>query len=147
MRRCTAALVLLAAMPVVAHAGEARSSLAVSAHVPSKVTLETLSQPAQLTVSEADIARGHVDLAAVYRVTSNDPAGYVVRLAPRVGLTQAVEVSGLASRVVMAEEVVEVSQPAALRPQQLNLGFRLLLDGSAVPGTYEVPVLVAVRAL
>lgn len=134
-------------MPVVARAGEARSQIAVTAYVPPRASLERIVQPAQFSISRDDISRGFIDLAAVYRVSNNDPAGYVVRLAPRVGLTRAIEVTGLATRVVMADDVVEVSQPAALRPQELRLGFRLLFDGSAVPGTYDVPVVVAVRTL
>jgi hypothetical protein len=134
MRRCLAALVLLSVMPV-AEAGEARAQFTVTAHVTARASLKGIVQPAQFAVSEADVDRGYVELSAVYRVSNNDPGGYVVRLVPRVGLTRAIEVTGLASPVVVREDVVDVSQPAALRPQDLRLGFRLLLDAAAVPGT------------
>jgi len=134
-------------MPRVAVAGDAQAHFTVTAYVPPRASLERIVHPAQVAVSMRDIARGYLDLAAVYRVSSNDPAGYVVRLAPRTGLTRAIEVSGLATPVVMRDEVVEVAQPAALRPQELSLNFRLLLDAAAVPGTYELPVHLVVRAL
>ncbi len=121
--------------------------MTVTAYVPSRASIQAISEPAQFSISEQDLARGYVDVPAVYRVSNNDPQGYVLRLAPRTGITSAVEVSGLASRVVMRDDIVDVSQPAALRPQQLDLRFRLLLDAAVVPGTYELPVQVAVVAL
>ena len=57
------------------------------------------------------------------------------------------EVRGLSSPVVITDQSVEVIQPAALRPQRLDLRFRLVLDDSAVPGTYAMPVQVSVVAL
>lgn len=147
MQRGLGALVLLAAMPGLVAAGEMRTQIAVTAYVPPRASLRAISAPTQLAISEQDLARGYVDVAAVYRVSNNDPAGYVLRLAPRTGFTSAVEVSGLASRVVMRDDIVDVSQPAALRPQQLHLNFRLVLDPAAVAGTYALPVHLAVFAL
>ncbi len=134
-------------MPPVTVAGDVRAQFTVTAYVAPHITFEAVSQPATLSVSESDVARGYVDLDAVYRVQNNDPAGYVVRLSPRVGLTSKIEVSGLASSVVMGNEVVEVLQPAALHAKELALRFRLLLDEAAVPGTYAIPVHVAVTSL
>jgi hypothetical protein len=147
MKRSCGVFVLCAVMPWVAVAGETSSHFTVTAYVPPRASLERIVHPARFAVSARDIARGYLDLAAVYRVSSNDPAGYVVRLAPRIGLTRSIEVSGLATPVVMGDEVVEVSQPSALRPQELSLNFRLLLDEAAVPGTYDLPVHVVVGAL
>lgn len=147
VKRSCGVFVLLAVLPWVAVAGDAQTHFTVTAYVPPRVSLEHIVHPAQVAVSARDIARGYLDLAAVYRVSSNDPAGYIVRLAPRTGLTRSIEVSGLATPVVMGDEVVEVSQPAALRPQELSLSFRLLLGAAAVPGTYDMPVHLVVRAL
>jgi hypothetical protein len=141
MRRCAfAALMMVSAMPAAAVGGEARAQFTVTARVTARASIDSVAQPTQFTVSAGDVDRGYVDLAAIYRVSSNDPAGYVVRLAPRVGLTRAIEVTGLASPVVVRDDVVDVSQPAALRPLDLRLSFRLLLDEAAVPGTYSWPV-------
>jgi hypothetical protein len=148
MRRCVfAALIVVSAMPVAAVAGEARAQFTVTAHVTPRASIESIVQPEQFAVSAEDVDRGYVDLAAVYRVSSNDPAGYLVRLVPRVGLTRAIEVNGFASPVIVRDDVVDVSQPAALRPQDLRLSLRLLLDAAAVPGTYEWPVQLAAYAL
>ena len=134
-------------MPAAAVAGEARTQFRVTAYVAARATLESVAQPAQVAVSAVDIERGYVDVAAVYRVSSNDPAGYLLRLAPLGGVAAAVEVSGLSSRVVLREESVDVMQPAALSPQRLAVTFRFVLDPAAVPGTYEWPVQLAAYTL
>jgi len=147
VRPCFAVLTLLAAIPLVADAGDVHASFAVSVVVPARASLETLAQPTLLSVSEEDVARGYVDVAALYRIRNNDPAGYLVRLAPRTGLTSTIEVSGLATDVVMRDEVVEVTQPASLQPQDLNLQFRLMLEPSATAGVYPMPLQVSVATL
>jgi hypothetical protein len=140
-------VLLVATTPLAAGAGELRTQFSVTATVSPRASVEPLTQPAQLSISEVDVERGYVDVAAAYRVSSNDPSGYMVRLAPRVGLTRSVEVAGLSSPIVMTDQVVEVVQPAARRPQRLDLRFRLVLDDSAVPGTYAMPVQVSVATL
>jgi hypothetical protein len=140
-------VLLVATTPLAAGAGESRTQFSVTATVSPRASVEPLSQPAQLSISRVDVERGYVDVAAAYRVSSNDPSGYMVRLAPRIGLTRSVEVAGLSSPIVMTDQVVEVVQPAARRPQRLDLRFRLVLDESAVPGTYAMPVQVSVATL
>lgn len=140
-------VLLIATTPILAGAGESRTQFSVTATVSPRASVEPLTQPAQLSISQVDVERGYVDVAAAYRVSSNDPSGYMVRLAPRIGLTRSVEVAGLSSPIVMTDQVVEVVQPAARRPQQLDLRFRLVLDDSAVPGTYAMPVQVSVATL
>ena len=140
-------VLLVATTPLAAGAGELRTQFSVTATVSPRASVEPLSQPAQLSISQVDVERGYVDVAAAYRVSSNDPSGYMVRLAPRIGLTRSVEVAGLSSPIVMTDQVVEVVQPAARRPQRLDLRFRLVLDESAVPGTYAMPVQLSVATL
>jgi hypothetical protein len=140
-------VLLVATTPLAAGAGELRTQFSVTATVSPRASVEPLTQPGQLSISQVDVERGYVDVAAAYRVSSNDPAGYMVRLAPRVGLTRSVEVAGLSSPIVMTDQIVEVVQPAARRPQRLDLRFRLVLDDGAVPGTYAMPVQVSVATL
>jgi len=140
-------VLLVATTPLAAGAGELRTQFSVTATVSPRASVEPLSQPAQLSISRVDVERGYVDVAAAYRVSSNDPSGYLVRLAPRTGLTRAVEVAGLSTPVVITDQSVEVIQPAALRPQTLALRFRLVLNDKAVPGTYAMPVQVSVSVL
>jgi len=147
MKRWVGVFVLLIGTPLVAGSGDLRAQFAVTATVSPRASVEPLSQPALLSISEDDVQRGYVDVAAAYRVSSNDPSGYMVRLAPRIGLTRSVEVAGLSTPIVMTDHVVEVVQPAARRPQQLDLRFRLVLGENAVPGTYAMPVQLSVATL
>jgi hypothetical protein len=140
-------VLLVATAPLVAGAGDTRTQFSVTATVAPRASVEPLTQPAQLSISQDDVERGYVDVAAAYRVSSNDPSGYMVRLAPRVGLARSVKVAGLSSPIVMTDQVVEVVQPAARRPQRLDLVFRLVLDDGAAPGTYSMPVQVSVATL
>ena len=116
-------VLLVATTPLAAGAGELRTQFSVTATVSPRASVEPLSQPAQLSISKVDVERGYVDVAAAYRVSSNDPSGYMVRLAPRIGLTRSVEVAGLSSPIVMTDQVVEVVQPAARRPQTAGSSF------------------------
>jgi hypothetical protein len=140
-------MALLATIPVAAGAGDVRAVFAVSASVSARASLDAVVQPSVLAVSDEDVARGYVDVAAVYRVRNNDPAGYLLRLAPRAGLTSSIEVTGLASPVVMGQDVVEVAEPAALQARDLNLQFRFVLDPAVPAGVYPVPVQVSVTTL
>jgi hypothetical protein len=141
------AVLLIATTPLAAGAGESRAQFAVTATVLPRASLEPVSAPAMLSLSPDDVARGYLDVDAAYRVSSNDPSGYMVRLVPRTGLTSSVEVAGLSTPIVMTDQSVEVVQPAALRAQTLALRFRLVLDDKAVPGTYAMPVQVSVSVL
>jgi hypothetical protein len=111
------------------------------------VTLTALDQPAELSISEADLERGYKDVAATYRVSHNDRRGYLLSLSPRIGVTREVEVQGFDAAFVMREESVEIVQPGPPGSHELALGFRFVLDPSAEPGRYPLPVLVTARPL
>ena len=148
MRRCLAALLsVVSAMPAAAVAGEAHAQLRVTARVVPRVTLEPVAEPAQFTVAAADIERGYLDIGAEYRVSGNDPAGYFLRIAPRVGVTTAIEIDGLGSRVVLRDENIDVMRPGALHPQSLRLSLRLRFAPDLVPGTYGLPVYLTAYTL
>jgi hypothetical protein len=147
MRRWIGVGLMFLALPSWADAGEARAQLMVTARVVPRVTLETVAEPARFTVAAADIQRGYLDIGAEYRVSGNDPAGYFLRVAPRVGVTTAIEIDGLASRVVLRDESIDVMQPGALRPQLLRLSLRLRFAPGLMPGTYGLPVYLTAYTL
>ena len=141
------ALTLALATAVPAMAGQARASFTVSAVVPARVTLTPLDEPAELSISEADLERGYKEVAATYLVSHNDRRGYLLRLSPRIGVTREVEVQGLSAAHVMREESVEIVQPGSPGSHELALAFRFVLDPAAQPGRYALPVLVTARPL
>lgn len=141
------ALALALATAVPAMAGQARTSFTVSVVVPARVTLTALDEPAEVAISAADLERGHMEVAARYRVSHNDRRGYLLALSPRIGVTREIEVQGLTGVWVIREESVEIVQAAPPGSRELTLGFRFVLDPAAVPGRYPLPVLVTARPL
>jgi hypothetical protein len=108
--------------------------------VPALVTVEALEQPSHLWLSTEDIARGYKDVSARYLVESNTGRGWLLRLSPRLGVTQRIEVRGLSGPVVLQDESVEIYRPRTREPQDLALDYRFVLTRDAVPGSYALPV-------
>lgn len=139
------ALAVLLAGPVLAD--QARARFTVSAVVPKRVTLMALEQPAQLMLSVEDVERGYKDVSARYQVRHNNPHGYLLHLAPRIGLTRQIEVRGLAAEVVLGDADLAIRQAPAARLHDFELAFRFVLDPAARPGSYALPIHVTAAPL
>lgn len=138
-------LALVAGAGARAETGQAR--FAVTATVLESVTVAVADPTARFSVSQADVRRGYKYVAARYVVESTAGRGYVLRLAPRLGLAERIEVTGLASVLVLRNQEIEVFQPCTGAARDLILGYRILLAASAQPGSYEWPVHVAAAPL
>ena len=128
-------------------ADQRQARFTVSVTVPARVVIEPLEPSDRFTLSAEDVARGYKDVAASYRVRHNDRKGYLLQIAPRVGLARQVEVRGLGTDVVMRDETIEIHRPGAEFLQDLELQFRLLLDTAVQPGVFQLPVQVAATPL
>ena len=141
MLRLPGAMLLLALVAGSgAYAETRQAQFLVRVTVPPHATIEPIEQPANLQLSATDVARGYKDVTARYLVDSNSRRGFLLRLTQRIGLTQHVEVDGLAAPLVLREETVEVYHPHASEPLDLELDYRLVLEPDAQPGNYELPV-------
>lgn len=146
MRSSIAALVLaIASCPVSAEQGRAQFTVAVT--VPVRVLLEVVEQPTELTLSADDVARGYKDVSARYRVRHNDRRGYLLQIAPRMGITSRIEINGLGAEMALRDEVLDVRRPGETFEQELGLEFRFVLDAGVHPGTFELPVSVAATSI
>lgn len=143
MRGSIVAVILAMALgsPVWAEQGQGRFSVAVT--VPARVTLEVIEQPAELSLTAQDVARGYKDVSARYLVRHNDRHGYLLQIAPRVGVTNHVEIRGLGAALVLRRDVIEIHQPGKEFLQEFELEFRFMLDGVIAPGIIELPLHVA----
>jgi hypothetical protein len=142
MRRwITIVALVLAGGSASAEQGQARFTVAVT--VPVRVTLEVIEQPAALTLTADDVARGYKDVSARYVVRHNDRNGYLLQIAARPGPAQRVEVHGLGADVVLRDDVVDIHRSGEAFLQDLALQFRFVLTQSVRPGTFELPVNVA----
>jgi hypothetical protein len=130
-----------------ARADAERAGFLVTATIPERVVLETVEQPAQISISEADVERGYKDASARYVVSQNTARGWMLRFAPRLGVARQVEIRGLHGAVVLRDQGVDVFRPGGSGREQLALDFRFVLDAGVPPGTYDLPVHVAATPL
>lgn len=124
-------------------AAEVRTSMLVSATVVAHASVETVGSAAGVTVTDADLRRGFVDVTRTYQLRSNTRQA-LLQLHPRVGLTRQIDVAGLSSPLQISDTSVEILQPAT---EQLRLRFRLWLQPAAVVGEYLLPVHLAALAI
>lgn len=152
MARVLGVLLLSFAAALPAAAGQETARFTVSVRVPARAAVTTVEPAAVLEVSAADVERGYAELAARYRVDSTGTRGYLLQVAPRVGLADRVEISGLGVDVVLADLPIEIYRSAAgcgTRgcTDELALRLRLLLNPAARPGRYPLPVQLDARPL
>ena len=147
MGRSMGVVALAALLASPALADQAQTRFTVSAVVPKRVTLTVLEQPSQLALSVEDIERGYKDVSARYQVRHNDSRGYLLYLAPRVGLTRHVEVRGLGAAIQLGDADLAVRQASVGRLHDFELAFRFVLDPAARPGSYALPVHVTAAPL
>ena len=148
MLRSPGAILLLALLAgAAARADQERATFLVSATVPGRVTIEPLVQSSKLVITADDVRRGYKEVSARFLVSQNTERGWVLRLSPRIGITEQVKVRGLSTDVVLRGETVEVYRPATAGAEDISLGFHMVLAADAEPGTYDMPVHVAATAL
>jgi hypothetical protein len=153
-RRVTfAAMCSTLAVSTIAPAVEAaqqRGQIAVSATVPAQAIGQIVQQPSEITITDTDVAQGYVDVPAgsQLRVTSNNPAGYVIDFFTRLPIFRSVRVSNASGSADLGPEggtIIERGQYGRNLP--LSLTYRFMLAASAQAGTYAWPLAVNVRPL
>ena len=125
-----------------------QTQIAVTAYVPPNVVSQLEQQAAALTITDADVARGYVEIPAGsrLRVTSNDPAGFVIDFFQRLPIFKAVRVStpdGSAQLGPLGGAMAENRHHGRNIP--LELSYRFDLADHVQPGTYAWPLAMSVR--
>lgn len=144
-----AAAVLM--FPSAAGASESQK-ISVTATILKRASLQVLAQPATVVVTDADIARGYVDVQAPAHVAvqSNSQSGYLLEFASHGDFMKQIVVKGLRNDVQLSPAGGAVMQAAAnsgVTRTTLALGFRFLLSESTRTGTYPWPMRFSVSAL
>lgn len=148
MLRSLGAFLLLALVVGAGVRAETESArFGVTARVLGNVTIMVADPAARLRVSDADVRRGFMDVSAHYAITSTADRGYLLRLAPRLGLAERIEVTGFATALVIRDLDVEVFQSRATAAGEIVLRYRILFLDSVQPGDYDWPVHVAATPL
>jgi hypothetical protein len=138
-------LALVLAGPALADTAQARFRVSVT--VPASATVSMTGTADQLVVSGEDVESGYVVVPVRYRVTHNTRGGYLLQIAPRIGLARQVEVRGLGGGVVLQDAPVEVIRAGAELVEDLELELRVSLESWVQPGRYPFPVQLSALAL
>lgn len=141
-------LAALALVPAFARAETQRAQFLVSAYVAPAATVVPLALDSGLILTAADIDRGYKDVRARYRVSSNTARGYVLQLATRAGLTEAIEVRGPGMSLQLGALGAEVARLGRTTTgEDVEFSYRLHLAANARPGSYDLPVAVSASPL
>jgi hypothetical protein len=158
-RLVTAALVaalslsnLFVANEAHAASGGTSAQVTITATVREHTSMQVLAQAQELVVTNADIARGYVEVPAAtrIRVKSNNPAGYLLTFEGMVG-------PGLlfdAINVLVGGREVQLSpngggwvpQPYVRGGITQDVTYRFTLSKNARPGTYGWPLMITAIA-
>ena len=146
------ALTTLAASSIIpdVSAATANSQIAVTAFVPAQTIAKLVLNPTQITITDADVARGYVDVATAsqLQVTSNNPAGFVIDFFSRLPIFRSVRVSSAGGGADLGPDggaIIERGRHG--RDMPLNLSYRFNLADNVQPGTYAWPLALNVRSL
>ncbi len=134
------ALVLL--LPAgAAHSG---AQLVLSAVVAKNAHVAVRHHPATIQLSEADIARGYVDVASGPHidVSTNSREGLLVSFLASGDAVRAVQLRGTAG-----DSILLPGPARGVAKHRIEPGYRLILTPAARPGTYAWPVQVVATPL
>lgn len=121
------------------HGETVRANVTVTATVLPHARIEQAVTPTVL-VDPLAVARGYVDVTYQYRLHTNAPDRVLLHVHPRLGLTQAIDVSAFGTTSRLAGTSLEF-MPAGIGPFEVS--YRLWLAPGVAPGTYPLPVQVA----
>ncbi len=138
--------------PLAAVAGSSEAKLLVSATILKHASLQVLAQPASVVVTEADIARGYVDVPspAQVAVKSNTQGGYMLMFESQGEFFRQTVVKGLGADVQLGASGGGVAQRPAGRGMSqtvLDIGYRFVLSESARQGVYAWPMRLSVTPI
>jgi hypothetical protein len=127
-------------------ADSAATLFVVSAQVVPRIQLLSEAERRSLSISPADLARGELELELAYRVVSNDPRGFVLEVAPRLGLAELVEVRIEDTRAELTDLPLEFLQRER-GVRELRVRYRVRLREGLRPGEYPLPWRLSARPI
>jgi hypothetical protein len=133
-----------------AMAAEVRTSFGVSVTVVAVAKIERQSEPRDLIISAADLARGFIDVEQPTAVVihSNSAAGFALDVASIAPIASSMLVRGCdADAKLGADGGTIVQRWQHTNTMRLALRFRLVLVPGLAPGRYPWPIQLAVRPL
>jgi hypothetical protein len=128
------------------------AKIAISAQVLEHTSMDLVSQAGELTVTNADIQRGFINMPAASRVNikSNNPAGYLLTFEVMSGplpLFESVQVNVGGREVQLSSAGGWVPLPYVRGGAVLDISYRFMLSKQTQPGTYTWPLMTSVNPM
>ncbi|HUP47410.1 MAG TPA: hypothetical protein VNA04_01325 [Thermoanaerobaculia bacterium] len=148
MHLLLASLLAVVASAPLALAGERSESMTVSARVIARAVVSVESQPSEIVVTEADLARGYVDVEQPLelRVRTNSRRGYLFQVANSSEAFSALELTFDQTRMTVVQESW-VARPYVPGGELVRAQVRVRLGPGAVAGRHPLPVEVSATPL
>ena len=131
-------------------AAQQGAAIAVSATVIAGVKTPTLFEISVLTITNADIAKGYVDVFSAYTfsVFTNSKKGIILDLNPLSNIFESVEVFGMGSTALLGSDGGSFTVRSFLpNNSKHDLSFRFVLSPAVTAGTYPWPLNITARAI
>ena len=145
--RCPALLALLALAAAPAGAAtRASASLDLRVTVPRVMALEMEGHPAQVRVTEADVARGEVVVHGPrVRIAANERHGLVLRARLHGEAFSGFEMDGLPAALGCECDEAQVALRLPGRRIAAGVAYRLRLAAGTPPGDYRWPLTLSLQ--
>jgi hypothetical protein len=122
----------------------AQAGIDVRIVIPAFVRTSSQSDPTEVPIADADVARGYVDLdeASSLVLTSNSPTGFTMAVAfdERLVSRVAVRIDGRVLEAAAPGEIHVASR--MIVDKALRVGYRLFLAPGASAGVHRWPVML-----
>lgn len=144
-------ILIAAAMLLVgpaAFAGSSSATMQVSVSVIARAVLTVTSQPDVVTVTEADVARGYIDVATPISlvVRTNSRAGYLLQVDRASDAFSNVEIT-FGDAAMNVGDQAWISRPYVAGGESLVMRARVHLAAGAQPGAYPLAMAISARPL
>jgi hypothetical protein len=109
--------------------------------------LKVLQQRTEMVITQADVARGYVEVQGATRieVKNNNPGGYFLSFDGLGGPFKEIYIQGLGAEVQLAPHGGFIPQPFTRSAVVKELSYRFFLTDHAEPGTYSWPLQISAR--
>jgi hypothetical protein len=148
-KKIPATLLLTVILIAPAYAASTSAQLSISVEVVARTILTIDSQPANIEITAADVARGYVDVpqAMAFRVRSNAINGYTVQFDPMSYPFSRADINWGNTSATVGADGTWLTRPYQQGTTAGSLNVRLTLSANASPGSYSWPVRVAANSL
>jgi hypothetical protein len=136
------ALAVVAIGTLPALAGSSSTNVNVSVQVLSRAVVSVDSQPAAVTVTAEDIARGYVDVPApiVVRVRTNSRQGYLLHAENQGETFSSIELSTADIAMNVGAHETWIQRPYISGGDVMPMRARLHLAAAATIGSFSLPI-------